>query len=35
MQLSPKQKNFSEFLFAFSKFTLNFQHFQKKDDPHS
>ena len=29
-QLSLKQKAFSEFFLAFSKSTLNFQHFQKK-----
>ena len=34
-QLSQKQKAFSEFFLAFSKSTLNFEHFQKKDDPHS
>ena len=36
-QLSQKQKTFSAFFFflAFSKTTLNFEHFQKKDDPHS
>ena len=33
--LSPKQKAFSKFFLAFSKSTLNFEHFQKKDDPHS
>ena len=33
--LSQKQKVFSEFFLAFSKSTLNFEHFQKKDDPHS
>ena len=33
--LSEKQKNFSEFSSAFYKCTLNFAHFQKKDDPHS
>ena len=27
MQLSQKQKAFSQFLFAFSKSTLNFEHF--------
>ena len=33
MQLSQKQKKFSPFfLFAFSKFSFNFEHFQKKDD---
>ena len=34
-QLSQKQKVFSGFFLAFSKSTLNFEHFQKKDDPHS
>ena len=34
-QLSQKQKAFSEFFVEFSKSTLNFEHFQKKDDPHS
>ena len=34
-QLSQKQKAFSQFFVAFSKYTLNFEHFQKKDDPHS
>ena len=33
--LSQKQKTFSEFFAAFSKSTLNFEHFQKKYDPHS
>ena len=33
--LSQKQKTFSEFFAAFSKSTLNFEHFQKKDHPHS
>ena len=33
--LSQKQKTFSEFFSAFLKSTLNFEHFQKKDDPHS
>ena len=33
--LSRKQKAFSQFFLAFSKSTLNFEHFQKKDDPHS
>ena len=33
MRLSQKEKNFSAFLFAFSKFRFNFEHFQKKDDP--
>ena len=35
MQLSQKHTAFSQFFDAFSKFTLNFEHFQKKDDPHS
>ena len=30
MQLSPKQKSFSQFLAAFSKYGLNFKYFQKK-----
>ena len=34
MQLSKKQNTFSEFLAAFSKSTINFKHFEKKDDPH-
>ena len=34
-QLSQKQKAFSEFFLAFSKSSLTFEHFQKKDDPHS
>ena len=29
-QLSQKQKAFSQFFIAFSKCTLNFEHFQKK-----
>ena len=33
--LSQKQKTFSEFFSAFLKSTLNFEHFQLKDDPHS
>ena len=35
MQLSQKEKAFSEIFFAFSKPKLNFKHFQKKDDLHS
>ena len=31
-QLSPKQKAFSGFFLAFSKSTLNFENFEKKDD---
>ena len=30
--LSHKQKAFSEFFLPFSKSTLTFEHFQKKDD---
>ena len=33
--LSQKRKLFSQFFSAFFKSTLNFEHFQKKDDPHS
>ena len=33
--LSLKQKFFSQFFSAFLKSTLNFEHFQKQDDPHS
>ena len=35
MQLSEKLKTFSRFFPAFSKASLNFEHFQKKDDAHS
>ena len=35
MQLSQKQKTFSEFFFAFLKSILNFKHLPKKHDPHS
>ena len=35
MQLSQKQKHFSEFSPSLSKFRLNFKHFEKKDNPHS
>ena len=34
MQLSQKQKTFSEFFAAFLKFRLNFEYFEKTDDPH-
>ena len=34
MQLSQKQKNFSQFVAAILKSRLNFEHFLKKDDPH-
>ena len=33
--LSQKQKTFSQFFSAFLKSTLNFEHCQKKDHPHS
>ena len=33
--LSLKRKTFSQFFSAFLKCTLNFAHFQKKDDSHS
>ena len=33
--LSQKQQTLSHFLSGFLKFTLNFEHFQKIDDPHS
>ena len=35
MQLSRKQKTCSQYFFKFSKSSLNFEHFQKKDDSHS
>ena len=35
MQLSQKQRTFSEFVFAFQKSRLKFEHFEEKDDPHS
>ena len=35
MHLSQKRKIFSELLFSFSKFRVNFEHFQKKDHPQS
>ena len=34
-KLSQKQQAFPQFFLAFSKSTLNFEHFQKKDDPPS
>ena len=34
-KLSQKQQAFPEFFLPFSKCTLNFEHFQKKDDPPS
>ena len=33
--LSQKHKAFSQFFLAFSKSTLNFEHFEQKDDPQS
>ena len=33
--LSQKQKNFSRIFFAFLKFVLNLEHFEKKDEYHS
>ena len=35
VQLSEKQKKFSEFFAAFFKSILHFERFEKKDDPHS
>ena len=35
MQLSEKQKTFSEFCFSFLKSLLNFKHWTKKHDPRS
>ena len=35
MHLSQKRKRFWEFFFAFTEFRFNFDHFQKKYDPHS
>ena len=35
MLLSGKQKSFSEVFSSFLKSTLNLEHFEKKDDPHS
>ena len=35
IQLSQKQKIFSEFFFVFLKSILNFEHLPKNDDPHS
>ena len=35
MQLSKKQKIFCEVFYALLQFTLNFQHFEKKDELHS
>ena len=33
--LSRKEKTFSQIFSSFLKSTLNFEHFQKKDDPHN
>ena len=35
MQWSEKLKTFSRFFIVFSKSSLSFEYFQKKDDPHS
>ena len=35
MQWSIKQKIIWEFFIAFLESTLNFEHFEKKDEPHS
>ena len=35
MLLSQKEKNFSEFFSLSFESSLNFEHFPKKDDPHS
>ena len=35
MLLSQKQNIFPEFFSSFFEYALNFEHFQKKDDPHS
>ena len=35
MHLSQKQDNFSKFFSPFFESALNFEHFQKKEDPHS
>ena len=35
MKMSKKLKTFSQFFSAFSKSSLNFEHFQKEDDAHS
>ena len=35
MQLSQKQKKFSEFFFGFLKSELNFKLLPQKDDPHN
>ena len=35
IQLYEKEKHFSEFFAVFLRSKLNFEHFEKKDDPHS
>ena len=35
MQLSKKQITFDNFFAPFPKSTLNYKHFEEKDDPHS
>ena len=35
MQLSRKEKSFSEIFFPFRNFLFNFKHLSKKDDAHS
>ena len=35
MELSKKQKTFSLFFASFMKSSLNLEHFQKKDHPHT
>ena len=35
MPLSQKENNFSQFFSPFFESALNFDYFQKKDDPHS
>ena len=35
IQFPEQQKNFSQFFSAVLRSRLNFEHFQKKDDPHS
>ena len=35
MRLTKKPKTFCRFFIAFLKSTLNFEHFEKKNEPHS
>ena len=35
MHLYQKENNFSLFFYSFFESALNFEHFQRKDDPHS